>query len=240
MVRRCLGLLSVLSMFAAGQAAAEQCPPVLASANRLVLVTAPGMNRERVTMRTYQRASVASAWQTVGGGRSMVIGRAGMGWGYTFRRVAKRGEPLKREGDKRTPAGIFAVGKSFGFKPSSRPGHLVLRRGETVCVDDVRSPAYNTIQKRSVIGAKVSAENMGAIKLYRHGLFVDYPSNARARAGSCIFIHLLPKSGRGTLGCLALPEKDLLALQKFTVPGAALAVLPEHALSRFADCLPAL
>ncbi|MBU2532862.1 MAG: hypothetical protein KKB37_08975 [Alphaproteobacteria bacterium] len=221
-------------------ATAGDCPAVLASAERLVLATAPGMDDEKVTIRLFVRSSPQAPWRILGRPREAVIGRAGMGWGFPFRAMARSGEPVKREGDKRTPAGFFALGASFGFEPSSRPGHVVLARGETVCVDDVRSPAYNTIQKRSVIGPRVSGEDMRTIDLYRHGMFVDYPSDRQVGAGSCIFLHLIRTSRRGTLGCIAMSEMTLRGIQTFSEPGAVLGVIPETARERFAGCLPPL
>ena len=232
----------VVALLAAAQlgatANAQQCPPVLAKANRLVLATASGMNGERVTLRLYVRDARTPRWRQLGEGQQAVIGRAGMAWGHTFRHHAKPGEPIKREGDKRTPAGFFRLGASFGFAPSSRRGHVVLRENATICVDDVRSKAYNTIQPRSAIGPGVRGENMRTISIYRHGIFVDYPSNRKAKAGSCIFLHLMTKSGRGTLGCLAMPEMTLLGIQNFAEPGAVLGVIPDSAGNRFAGCLP--
>ena len=226
-------------MLSISAARAAECPPVLAGSKRLVLVTAADMNRERVKLRLFVRDGRTARWRAVGRPRKALIGRKGMGWGHTFRQHARRGEPVKREGDKRTPAGFFRLGASFGFQASSRPGHVVLKTDETICVDDVRSKAYNTIKPRSVLGPGVRGENMRKISMYRHGLFVDYPSSRRARAGSCIFLHLMTKTGRGTLGCLAMPEMTLLGVQTFAEPGAVLGVLPESALKRFAGCLPA-
>lgn len=232
-------LLSAVATSTA-DAQTRDCPPVLDKAKRLVLASAPDMNSERIELHLYVRDALGAAWRQLGKPRPAVIGRAGMAWGHTFRDYASPGEPLKREGDKRTPAGFFTIGSSFGFEPSSRVGkHVVLQKGETVCVDDVRSPAYNTIQNRSVIGPNVRGEDMRAISMYRHGLFIDYPSSRQDRAGSCIFLHLMTKSGRGTLGCLAMPEMTLLGLQTFAEPGAVLGVLAETARARFANCLPA-
>jgi D-alanyl-D-alanine dipeptidase len=234
----CLSLVVAL-LCAADVAAAARCPDVLAEARRLVLVTAPDMNQERVTVRLYVRDRPAAAWRALSGPLSAVIGRRGMGWGYTFRNQAVGAEPVKREGDKRTPSGFFRIGPSFGFEPSGRAGHVILKMDETICVDDVRSNTYNSIRPRSEIGPAVRGENMRKYTIYRHGLFVDYPSNRKAKAGSCIFMHLMTKSGRGTLGCVAMPEMTLLGVQHFSEPGAVLGVLPETALSRFAGCLPA-
>jgi L,D-peptidoglycan transpeptidase YkuD (ErfK/YbiS/YcfS/YnhG family) len=108
-----------------------------------------------------------------------------------------------------------------------------------VCVNDVSSPAYNTITRRDRIGLTVHHENMSRIPDYRRGLLVDYPTDRKARAGSCIFIHLQLAGKTGTSGCVAMPQGPLEAVQDFAQEGAVLAVLPRQALARFKGCLPA-
>jgi L,D-peptidoglycan transpeptidase YkuD (ErfK/YbiS/YcfS/YnhG family) len=167
-----------------------------------------------------------------------VVGKAGLGWGYTFLDFKEGEEPEKFEGDGRTPAGFFRIGASFGFGPSTRPGYIELKAGETVCVEDPSSPFYNRITKRSAIGS-VEADDMRSSAVYRSGLFVEYPSDRATRRGSCILIHLWSAPDVGTAGCVGLPEARVQALQDFSHAGAVLAVLPETALDRFANCLPA-
>ena len=162
-----------------------------------------------------------------------------MGWSKFFAPLARRGEPIKVEGDKRSPAGIFPIGRSFGVLASSRPGYLHVTP-DTICVNDPSSPAYNTIALRSRLGPAVGAENMSrALPMYRRGLLVDYPTDARLYAGSCIFIHVWRSSTTGTAGCVALPEPRVEALQDFAAGGAVLAILPRAALDRLPGCLPA-
>jgi L,D-peptidoglycan transpeptidase YkuD (ErfK/YbiS/YcfS/YnhG family) len=114
-----------------------------------------------------------------------------------------------------------------------------MRIGEgMVCVNDPASPAYNTITTRAKVGWQVHGENMWRVPDYRKGLLVDYPTDRKARAGSCIFIHLQLPGKTGTSGCVALPEPQFEALQDFAANGAVLAVLPRQALDRFKGCLP--
>ena len=173
-----------------GAARAQSCPAPLADAKRLVLVTAPSMNDMAATMRLYERASANAAWRALGATEPVTIGRAGMGWSQFFTRLARRDEPLKVEGDKRAPAGLFPIGRSFGILASSRPDYLHVT-SDTICVNDVSSPAYNTIASRARVGPAVRAENMSRVlPMYRRGLLVDYPTDAKKQAGSCIFIHV--------------------------------------------------
>jgi L,D-peptidoglycan transpeptidase YkuD (ErfK/YbiS/YcfS/YnhG family) len=232
-------ILLALLLLAPVDAFAQSCPQPLASARRLVLVTADDMNTPAARLQRFARANASAPWRPDGAPVSALIGRNGTGWGYPFRALARAGEPLKVEGDHRAPAGIYAIGRPFGFGPSSRPGYLQISDG-MVCVYDARSITYNTIVLRAQAGPQVYAENMARVAQYRHGLMVDYPTSRGARGGSCIFIHLWMPHMTGTGGCVALPEPQLVRLQDFAQGGAVLAIVPRQALNRFGDCLPRL
>ena len=227
----------VLLLLAPSLAMAQSCPEPLASAKRVVLVTADTFDSTTATVERYERLSLHSPWQVAGGEAPALIGHKGVAWSQPFRKFTKRGEPVKVEGDKRAPAGFFKIGPSFGFAASQVPNYIRIDDG-MVCVDDLRSPAYNTITRRDRIGATVHGENMSRVPEYRRGLLVDYPTDRQARAGSCIFIHLQLPGKTGTSGCVALPEPQLAAVQDFAQEGAVLAVLPRGALARFYGCLP--
>jgi L,D-transpeptidase catalytic domain len=218
-------------------ASARSCPEPLASARKLVLVTPETWTSSTAEVQRFSRASLSEIWHPDGGPVSALVGLKGVGWAVVFRRFAQAGEPVKRESDARAPAGFFKIGRSFGFVPSSRPGYLQIQSG-TVCVSDPRSSAYNTITSRALIGPNVRAENMRAVSIYRHGLVVDYPTDAKHRAGSCIFIHIRRPGAKGTSGCVAMPEPDLEHLQDFAMDGAVLAIVPKPALARFKGCVP--
>lgn len=236
---RCAAVLAVAAALPAlsGHALAQSCPEPLASTRRLVLVTADGMATSKARLRLYERAAPGSAWRPAGGVAPAIIGRNGLAWSFAFRQLAARGEPVKVDGDKRAPAGIYRLGATFGLAPSRRANYLHLTEG-TVCVDDPASPAYNTITARAKVGWKVHGENMWRIPHYRHGMVVDYPTDRRRHGGSCIFIHLKMPQATSTSGCVALEEPALLALEEFAAPGAVLAILPAQAISRLGVCLP--
>jgi L,D-peptidoglycan transpeptidase YkuD (ErfK/YbiS/YcfS/YnhG family) len=230
-------LLAVIVMLAPAYALAQSCPEPLASARRLVLVTADKLSSTGASLGQFERDAANSPWHEVRAATPTLIGQRGMAWAHAFRRYARRGEPIKVEGDKRAPIGFFKIGSSFGFGMSDRPDYLRIAQ-DTICVYDLSSPAYNTITSRAKAGLKVRAENMSHVPQYRRGLLVDYPTNVRAKAGSCIFIHLQLSGMTGTAGCVALPEPQLVALQDFAQPGAVLAIMPRQAFGRFKGCLP--
>jgi L,D-peptidoglycan transpeptidase YkuD (ErfK/YbiS/YcfS/YnhG family) len=230
-------VLAFVMLIAPQMALAQSCPAPLAEARRLVLVVVDKMTSTTATLQNFERASPGEPWTKAGGPASALIGHRGVAWAPSFRDFARAGEPIKTEGNKRNPAGIFAIGRSFGFAASRQPGYLRIVEG-TTCVDDASSPAYNTITTRAKVGWQVHGENMWRVPEYRRGLLIDYPTDAKARAGSCIFIHLRLPGKTGTAGCVALSEKQLIDLQNFVQGGAVLAVLPKDALDRFKGCLP--
>lgn len=218
-------------------ALAQSCPAPLAGARKLVLVTASDMASTTATVQRFMRASPQASWKPDGGPVTALIGRNGMGWARAFRSYARDGEPAKIEGDSKAPAGFYRIGRPFGLQPARLHGYLRLAEG-TVCVDDVRSHAYNSITTRAKVGDKVRGENMWRVPDYVRGLVVDYPTDARNRAGSCIFIHVWLPGKTGTAGCVALRAPMVMKLQEFAQDGAVLAVLPKQALDRFKGCLP--
>jgi L,D-peptidoglycan transpeptidase YkuD (ErfK/YbiS/YcfS/YnhG family) len=225
------------TLLASSAARAQTCPEPLAGARRLVLVASTNITATTGTARLFERVSPQQAWQPVGPAEPVVLGRTGMAWGLGFHHLATTSEPKKIEGDGRTPAGVYRIGASFGFATSPRPGYRQIAE-DTVCVDDPASPAYNTITSRNIVGRKVHGENMRTVQRYRRGLVVDYPTDAKARGGSCIFIHIKRSTMAPTAGCVALPEERVAAWQEFSEPGAVLATVPQAALGRLSGCLP--
>jgi len=242
-VAACSALLIALSSNANAQTPQTRCPQPLATATQLLVVTTPTINDATGRLETYRRQTTRSNWQATGSSIEIVIGLRGLAWGWTAKNLSRPGEPMKREGDKRTPAGIFELGRAFGSKPANLPNFLTLKKRATFCVDDTRSRYYGQIVHRSNVGSRISGEDMATINLYRRGIIVNYPPNAAKRAGSCIFIHVWRRPGKGTVGCIGASESNVQKLQTFTSQVSArsttaIAILPENARSRLGKCLP--
>jgi D-alanyl-D-alanine dipeptidase len=205
----------------AGSAGAAGCPAELAAATQLVLVTAATTNDIRATLQTFERAATSAPWRRKDAAEPAVLGRRGLGLGWTQRGAASTAVPVKVEGDGRTPAGVYRIGAPFGSAPQSLPGYMHLRRGPQFCVDDLRSAHYGRIVPRSAVPPGTSGEDMGTIDLYRRGFVIDYPANAQARGGSCVFLHVWRARDKGTAGCVAAAEATLAQLQTWVVPGKA-------------------
>jgi len=208
----------------------------LSTAFRLVLVETPTFTSSNATITTYERKSPTGDWSKVGEPARAKVGRAGLGWGHPYRDLAKPGEPIKREGDKRAPAGVFSLSRPFGFGSSNLLGYMQLEKGQHVCVDDAASDHYSRIVNSQTAGAETSGERMWAIDLYRKGILVDYPTSRTAKAGSCIFVHVWSGPDKPTVGCVAASEPTVKRLQKWVNDPdakAVIAIVPVKAQDRF-------
>jgi len=190
-------------------------------------------------MTWWQRESTSARWKQIGTPKAAVIGRSGLAWGMKFASLARPGEPIKAEGDGRTPAGVHRLGQPFGFeRPRDSKDFLVLK-SSTMCVDDPNSVHYNTIVDASKVTVDwKSAEAMRSIGLYKFGFVVGYLSSAQTRAGSCIFVHIWRSPEEGTAGCLAAPETIVTQMQSWIDPQArpAIAFLTAQDLNRWEKC----
>jgi D-alanyl-D-alanine dipeptidase len=136
-------------------------------------------------------------------------------------------DPVKREGDHKSPAGIFRLGEAFGYAPLKPDGwklrYLPLTPS-TQCVDDPQSRFYNQILDSSAVAVDwKSAEHMrDAGEAYRRGLVVDQNSRpAHPHGGSCVFMHIWGGPGIGTEGCTAMPESQIKAILAWLEPHAS-------------------
>jgi len=233
-----LGLVMVI-VAGTSMAAHAKCPSALDSALRLIVVTTPDMNSPRATLETFERAGPQSLWRPTGGLRDAVVGLKGLAWGTRFTHLAQPGEPIKQEGDRRSPAGIYAIGAPFGRDPSDEPGYMQLAVDQHMCVEDATSPLYGQIVAKSAIPQSLKVDQMAAEPLYRTGIVVDYPPDRAARAGSCIFVHVWRKPGKGTAGCVAMEEVNVTALRGWaSAAPTAIAIVAANAKARFEGCLP--
>jgi L,D-peptidoglycan transpeptidase YkuD (ErfK/YbiS/YcfS/YnhG family) len=222
------------------QAIDTYCPRALHRATRLIVVTVPAMTSVSGTLHTFERKSPAdAAWQRAGPPEAAVVGASGIGWSEDYDYLAKKDEPVKREGDKRTPAGIFRVAGPFGFEPNTINGYTKLGPGRSFCVDDPTSLLYGRIVSKQLAAKVKSSEDMSKVPGLKRALMVDYPARRGAKAGSCIFVHVWDGADKGTNARIGMPEERVAVLQKWSAQGfTAIAIVSEQAAPRFKSCLP--
>jgi L,D-peptidoglycan transpeptidase YkuD (ErfK/YbiS/YcfS/YnhG family) len=232
-------LATVVAALAAGAAVVRAEPPaLLQSARQLILVVTPDWNAVRGELRRFERDGTGEPGRSVGAPGTIVVGKSGTAWDPLVTPAVPG--PTKAEGDGRSPAGVFSLGRAFGYAPSSDAAWLRLPYLPVVegieCVDDPASTVYNQIVDRRTIQNPdwTSAERMREVgEPYRWGVVVNYNTPAVPRRGSCIFLHIGGEGGRGTAGCTAMAPEFLREVMAWIDPerSPVLVQLPEGARS---------
>lgn len=112
----------------------------------------------------------------------------------------------KREGDGKTPKGIYYMGFAFGTAKLTTGLDFRMITQDSYWVDDSNSEYYNTWQE----GKKSwnSAEHLiDASTAYHYAAVIQYNTDCTPGKGSAIFFHC--SSGKGTAGCVAVPEASV-------------------------------
>lgn len=214
MIRTTLLLIlsSCLAATVAGQEAATAYALPGEAGQHLVVVTeAPDAIRGRL----FRMERTPRGWRSVGEPVPVVVGRSGVG--------------SKREGDGRSPRGIFELGPAFGYAPEGPEGvglgYRPMPPG-AVCVDDGDSRHYNRIVDPEGLSGEPDWESAEAMRrdlahgdgLYRWGVEVRYNPDREPGAGSCIFLHVWRGPRSPTAGCTAMPEAELLSVMRWLRP----------------------
>ncbi|UGB38417.1 L,D-transpeptidase family protein [Frateuria soli] len=220
-------LLTLALAFVGNALAAKNGSTAWSDARQMVVVTTPGWDVNHGTLRTYART--ADGWKEIGQPAPVTIGKAGAAWGLGLNTPRHDG-PVKREGDLRSPAGVFDIGEAFGYaaKAGTALPYRALRASD-YCVDVSGSPHYNRIVDAKVVGEKAvegSTEPMrrdihvNGDQRYAQGFVIEHNPQQRAQGGSCIFAHLWKSPMDATTGCTAMAPSLMHRLLAWLRPDA--------------------
>ncbi len=182
--------------------------------SQLVVAIAPDWDSFQGQMQRFERAS-GGEWRAVSSPVPVLFGKNGLAWGRGEQGTDEPGR-RKREGDRRAPAGVFAIGTIYGYDRSlpaggNYPYHQV--RENDAWIDDPKLPHYNH-------HISVDPKNPPAWferQKMRHGDFayhwlVEIEHNtdpAIPGAGSAIFFHIRRGETRPTFGCTTMERSRL-------------------------------
>jgi L,D-peptidoglycan transpeptidase YkuD (ErfK/YbiS/YcfS/YnhG family) len=149
-----------------------------------------------------------------------VLGKIGLAWGVGLHSplLLAESEPQKKEGDLKSPAGVFTLGKCMGYAPSCpyNPNLDYEQIKETYQgIDDPDSKYYDQIIDTTAIQEEdwKSFEKMKrADGLYRWLIVVNHNIENEPGKGSLIFIHIWRGQNYGTAGCTAISEDHMAEL----------------------------
>ena len=183
---------------------------LLFSSEQIILVVSDDFNKSVAKIECYEGSKQVFKPIVVN------IGKNGLGWGLGEVKLSqKQGEPLKYEGDKKAPVGVFKLTALFGYAKESEYFMPYLYASENlICVDDSESPFYNQI-----IIAHGNEKSFEFMKRkdnqYKLGIVVEHNKKAVAKRGSCIFMHIQKGENKGTAGCTSMREEDIKKIAKW-------------------------
>ena len=117
----------------------------------------------------------------------------------------------KKEGDGKTPTGIFAIGTAFGYpkKVETKLSYRIIN-DDDYWVDDPESPLYNQWVKNKP-NARSFEKMLRTDVLYSAGFVVEYNTQPVVKGGgSAIFFHVWRNSKKPTSGCIAMSRENIL------------------------------
>jgi L,D-peptidoglycan transpeptidase YkuD (ErfK/YbiS/YcfS/YnhG family) len=175
------------------------------NARQVVIVTSANWTTDVATLQTFEKDT--AGWHAVFPAMPAHIGRAGF-------------SADKHEGDLKTPAGKYGFGTMFGQRAD--PGVKFPYRqadSQSVWVDDVNSPYYNTWQENAALSGEHLASS-GYSTAYAYAAAIAYNVNPIVKGkGSAIFLHV--STGGGTAGCVSIAQSNLLQVLRWLDPAKA-------------------
>lgn len=125
----------------------------------------------------------------------------------------------KREGDGKSPTGIFRLGKLYTYE---KQRNTLLQNQQTTAddkwIDDPDSEDYNTYVKGPT-NAKSYEKLLLNTDAYKYCLVIEYNANPIIKGkGSAIFFHLATKKNSFTAGCVAINEQTMQRMVNWLDP----------------------
>jgi L,D-peptidoglycan transpeptidase YkuD (ErfK/YbiS/YcfS/YnhG family) len=148
------------------------------------------------------------------------LGKNGLVWGLGLHPVPA-GAGIKKEGDGRTPAGVFRIGGAWGADNSIRKhAQLPYRRvtSRDLWVEDPESPSYNKhviLTHDPATPWEIKQQMKQDDPAHKLKLFIAHNAapNIRKGAGSSIFFHIWRDGGgKPTAACTTMNETKLRTL----------------------------
>jgi len=128
----------------------------------------------------------------------------------------------KREGDGKTPSGIYPLKMTFGYNETVKtkmPYRQAL--ADDIWVDDPQADDYNrwtNIQETKAASYEMMKREDDQ---YKYGVVIEYNTDPVIKGnGSAIFLHIWKGKGIPTAGCVAVSEEDIIKILGWLDPKA--------------------
>lgn len=192
--------------------------------SQIITVTTKGLKAATARVNVYEKSS--GKWKQVYKNLYGVVGIKGMMYN-------------RKQNTKTTPVGVFSITQGFG--KVENPGVKFLYRkiqNNDYWVTDPKSKYYNTWQKGPANGRWDEEEQEHLIDKagYKYVAVIDFNTDKVPYVGAAIFLHVISeRDKKGTIGCVAMSENDLLKVLKWIDPSKETRIIlcPENDLGKF-------
>lgn len=218
-----LVLIAAIIMFVMSFLNDKRENPIPASSRQMIVVTTPSWTASKGIMQRYERRDTAAEWFPVGSEVPIILGRNGLGWGRGLHQNPKDNNPVKQEGDGKSPAGVFRLGEAFGFPAIEEMGELKIPYHPVSdyleCIDDMNSRYYTQLVERDKVDTvdwASSEQIQRSPNAYHYGVMVEHNTvDTQKGAGSCIILHCVSVTGDSTAGCTTMSRAAMEKLLKW-------------------------
>ncbi len=141
--------------------------------------------------------------------------------------VGKNGVGKEKEGDKKTPLGVYNLTTPFGIKddPGAAMPYTKVTEYHYWCGDS-SSQYYNKLMDERTCDRKHTSADEYLIDYvgeYNYAMFIDYNAAGVPHKGSCIFLHCTGKN-KYTAGCVAIPEAAMKQVLQWARSGVKIMI----------------
>ncbi len=206
------------------------------TSHQIIVGITEGWAGNKAQIRRFTRKS--GEWTSVDADPiSAVLGPKGLVWGRGLNpipanAISAAGGPgfkrSKREGDKRSPAGVFSLGKAYGYDPiwaARTKLEYVTVTPADLFIEDTASEFYNNqirLDHPAASDWELSQQMEQTDPAHRLEVVVGHntPSPARG-AGSAILLHIWRQNGKKfTTGCTAMADANIEAIIRWLDPNS--------------------
>lgn len=186
-----------------------------ADAEVVVIVEGSGLN---ASVSAYKRDLIAEAQVSEGGD---TVPAEYTQWLYVtsteLGKLGRKGLGKTREGDEKTPLGIFRMNTPFGIKDALEgfPDNYIKVSSDMYWNGDSQSELYNRLVSTDTYDAFSRSASEHLIDYggyYDYCIDMGYNPQGTPYLGSALFLHC--SMGINTGGCIAIPEENMIEIMK--------------------------
>lgn len=203
-----VAILSSLLLFITKVEAADYSQlDQLTQSEQVIIVRTDRLKNQKATLQTYEKQN--GHWAIAHPPIQAVLGYNGM-------------DLKTKEGDGKTPIGVYDIGTGFGTAPKPTGVTIPYRRAgdHDYWIDDPTSPDYNKwVHYTGDPTSRWKSFERMKIDSYKYGAVINYNTDPIvAGKGSAIFLHVWRNSSSPTAGCVAVSEQNMVRLLQWLDP----------------------